>query len=147
MTSLDTWQTQVTEQIEAVIREQIAATTETWRTGRLSPRLDVLTDDFQATQYAPWYEGGAWSGDRQAWLDGTAEAAKNYAGQGIRWEVSDIVVLPRSPEEAAVMYQVWHIWPEADRPPARALFLETWVKRDGRWLLRRHTAEKAPGRG
>jgi hypothetical protein len=115
-----------------------------WASGSVaadSPLRDV-TEDFQGVQHAPWYENGRWSGDRAAWLAGT-EAAAAAAGPGHRWDALAPRVIPRSDDEAIASYVVRLSWPDPARPPAVACFLETWRRDGSRWLLARHTAEKA----
>jgi hypothetical protein len=140
------WVATVEAELTALVLMQADEVTEMWTTGEI-PRdnrtIERIAEGFSAVQYAPWYEGGAFhASGRDEWLSGTAEAAQRYKGQGFRWTIDNVTVLPRSPEEAAVSYRVNH-WSAPDKPPTRALFLETWVKIDGRWHLHRHTAEKA----
>ena len=130
--------------VRSAIRQQIEATNAAWESGNIladSPLRDVA-DSFHAVQYAPWYEGGWWSGDRAAWVAGT-EAAAAAAGPGHRWEALAVRVVPRSDDEAMASYVVRLSLPDPARPPASAFFLETWRHDGSRWLLVRHTAEKA----
>jgi hypothetical protein len=143
---MNSWAATVEAELTALVLKHADEVTEMWTTGEIPPgnrTIERIADGFAAVQYAPWFDGGAFhASGREAWLSGTAAAAQHYKGQGLRWTIDHITVMPRSPEEAAVTYRVNH-WPGADKPPSRALFLETWVKVDGQWHLRRHTSEKA----
>lgn len=134
----------VEQAVRSTIRRHIAALDDAWASGQLaadSPLRDV-SEAFRGVQYAPWYPGGSWSGDRASWIAGTAAGAAG-AGPGHRWEVGPISVVARSDDEAMASYSVRLHWPDAARPVATAFFLETWRRDGARWLLARHTAEKA----
>jgi hypothetical protein len=143
---MSNWVAIVEEELTALVLKQAEEVTEMWTTGEIpvgNSTIDRIADGFTGVQYAPWFEGGAFhASGKDEWLNGTAEAAQRYKGQELRWTIDHVTVLPRSQEEAAVTYRVNH-WPGSDKPPVRALFLETWIKIDGQWHLRRHTAEKA----
>jgi hypothetical protein len=143
---MSNWLTTVEEELTALVLQHANEVTETWATGEIpagNRTIERIADGFSAVQHAPWFGGGAYHANgRDEWLSGTAQAARHYKGQGVWWTIDNITVLPRSSEEAAVMYRVNH-WSASDKPPIRALFLETWVKIDGQWHLQRHTSEKA----
>jgi hypothetical protein len=138
------WYDEVVTEITALIERVATDTDEMWATGAIRPgtTVDAVADDLQAVQYAPYYTDGVWRADAETWRNGNAQAAARYKGKGIRWMIDQVTVLPRSVDEAAVMYRVSH-WEPGKEQPAQALFLETWVRQDSRWNLLRHTAEKA----
>ena len=106
-------------------------------------RIRDIHPDLKAAQYSPKFDGGVWRADSaKDWLEGTREAAGFLAKQGCRWELADLTILVRTADEAVASYRIIRHWGEADRPPAQAMFLDTWRRsEDGRWLLVRHTAE------
>lgn len=136
------------EQVEREITEMIAGSAveqnQLWETGeKAEGAIARVEEGFLGIQYAPHYPNGVWQGNRQEWLEGSLKAARSVAARGgAAWVIDQISVLPRSPEEAAVSYRVTHWNTGAESWSARALFLETWVKHEGHWYLRRHTAEK-----
>lgn len=137
------------EQVEQALRATIEAWVDEqnrlWR-GEALPGDAVsfaVTEDFRAQQFAPWYDGGVWHGDRAAWIDGTLDAARSVASGGPpwTWTVRDLQLLIRSTDEAVACYRV-DLW-RGDRDRGSSIFLETWRFVGGRWTLFRHTAEKA----
>lgn len=138
------WQNQVISEIEAVVRKVAEEHTAMWDQGYLMPDWHscCVAEGFEGVQHAEWYEEGRRSMGRGQWLREMAESAARDRGQGIRWTVDEMMVMPRSPQEAVVAYQVKN-YMEGNPQPAQALFLETWVKQQGKWHLRRHTAEFA----
>ncbi len=136
----------VTAEISDLLDRLVEDTNTMWATGEIGTGSTIRDVDpaLQATQWSPRFEGGVWRARSGAeWVEGTAEAGRQLAGQGCRWEIADLVVLPREAREAVASFRVVHHWGESGRPPAQALFLETWRRdEDGRWLLLRHTAEK-----
>jgi hypothetical protein len=129
----------------AAIRDVVEATNRMWRDGRIDEQSRVcdVEDDLTAVQYSPRFEDGVWRASSGAeWLEGTAQAAEALRGQGCRWALHDLRVLARSAHECIAAYRIVHTWAD-DRPPAQALFLETWRRgADSRWRLARHAAEK-----
>lgn len=133
---------EVTTAIEAVVRDH----NRMWADGVISDdsALRHVEEGLTAVQYAPHYENGVWrASSGSEWLDGSGQAAGASRGQGWSWTLHDLSVLPRGEHEAIASYRIVHTWGETDRPPAQAIFLETWRRgSDGRWRLARHTAEK-----
>jgi hypothetical protein len=103
-----------------------------------------VAGEFLGVQYARHYEGGRWEGGREDWIRGTEEAAAALSEVAARWEMRNLVVLARDEMEAVAQYVLVLHWRDEGRPPAAAMFLETYARRDGAWQLLRHTAEKAP---
>jgi hypothetical protein len=142
-----TWQEQVVQEMTEMVSRVVADTNAMWESGVVAADSSVawVAQEFSGVQYAPWYSGGAWHApDKAAWDAGNAQAAAYYKGKGVSWTVDQLTVLPRSPEEAAVMYRISH-WTPGQEQPVQALFLETWIKQEGQWNLLRHTAEKSRG--
>lgn len=138
------WHQQVRAELTALIQASAEEKTVLWEMGEPRPGVPIehVTDDFVGEQYAPWYEGEVWRGESASWLEGTLQAARDSKGQGYYWQVDHIHGLPRSPEEGAVMYEIM-LGKQETGPVAKALFLETWIKQEGIWHLKRHRAEKA----
>ncbi|NMP24798.1 hypothetical protein [Sulfobacillus harzensis] len=113
-----------------------------WDTGTSDPLLEPTTEDFIGIQYAPWYPDERIAEDAASWRKGNAHAAESGKGQGWHWTVRDIRFLPRSASEVIAVYTVIHQWADPTEPPGEAVFLETWVRHEDQWLLKRHTAEK-----
>lgn len=135
----------VEQEIRQLIDQVVRETNEMlWRTGQVEPDASFMrvTPSFRGAQFAPWYEDESWTADAQGWREGNVEAGRSASGKGFYWTVDHLLVLPRTPDEAAVSYRVNH-YAAPDRPPTQALFLETWVRIDGDWTLHRHHAEKA----
>lgn len=127
---------EVREAVERQAEEIRAA----WASGALTEALrESVGTELEALEFGA-VEDEAWRGGRDSWLHARAEAAEHFKGQGADWRVEDVVVLPRSPEEAAVSYRVLNL---VGGLVTQALFLETWARRDGRWVLLRHTGELA----
>ena len=137
----------VIAEVSAVLRRHVEDTNRMWATGEIASDSAIrdVEPGLSAVQWSPKYETGVWRVESGSeWIDDTADAGRQLAGQGCRWELTDLVVLPRGDHEAAASYRVVHHWGDPARPPAQALFLETWRRgEDGRWRLARHAAEKA----
>jgi hypothetical protein len=134
----------VTEEIAELLARLLHEHNVMWALGEIpaESRLRDVDPSLVAAQYSPRFEGGVWrAASGEEWMAGTAEAARLLGGQGCHWELTDLTVLERDPDEAVASYRIVHHWGD-DRPPALALFLETWRRTDGRWLLLRHHAEK-----
>ena len=135
----------VTTELTAVLTTLMDEHNVMWDLGDIpaDSRIRDIHPDLRAAQYSPKFDGGVWRADSAVeWLEGTCEAAGFLGKLGCRWEMADLTILVRSADEAVASYRIIHYWGEADRPPARAMFLETWRRsEDGRWLLVRHTAE------
>jgi hypothetical protein len=136
----------VTTELTAVLTTLVDEHNTMWDLGEIpvDSRIRDVDPGLVAAQYSPKFDGGVWrAGSGEEWLDGTGEAAAFLGGQGVRWELADLTILERSADEAVASYRVVHHWGDPGRPPAQAMFLETWRRsEDGRWLLVRHHAEK-----
>ena len=145
MTRLDAGM-DVIDELTAVLRRHVQDTNQMWATGEIAPDSAIrdVEPALAAVQWSPKFDAGVWRAESGAeWVEGTAEAGRQLAGQGCRWEMADLVVLPRGEGEAAASYRIVHHWGDPTRPPAQALFLETWRRGDdSRWRLARHAAEK-----
>lgn len=132
-------------EVRTVIEELVRETAEHWRTGIVPPGAHALrvTDDLTATQYAPWYPGGRWVGDRASWIEGTVRAAEAPEARRYVWTLGWVEILRRSADEVVAVYQLCARFADAPERGADAVFMETWIRRDGAWRLMRHTAEKA----
>lgn len=133
-------------ELTTVLRRLIVDTNVMWRDGEIAEDSTVrdVCEDLQAIQHAPHRDPEPWrASSGTEWLEGTAEAARAMHGRGCRWSLHDLVVLPREDGECVTSYRIMHEWGDEERPPAQALFLETWRRgEDGRWRLARHAAEK-----
>jgi hypothetical protein len=136
----------VGDELTAALHRLVEDTNAMWRDGTIAADSSVrdVCDDLDAVQHAPHRDPAPWRATSgAAWVEGTEQAAKALHGQGCRWSLRDLVVLPRHEAECVASYRVVHEWGDERRPPAQALFLETWRRSpDGRWRLARHTAEK-----
>jgi hypothetical protein len=132
----------IAEEIDRVVAQVAQEQNRIWEAGATDAAFrERIEEGFIGTQHAPWWDAPAVM-DRDGWIASIDDAARQYREKGVRWQTRTLAILPRSETEAAVAYMVDHIW--SDGSPAQgALFLETWVKRDGAWRLLRHTAEKA----
>lgn len=128
------------DELSQALDERIRQANNQWATGELD--FEPTTDDFVGIQYAPWYDNEKYVADARGWQQGNQQAAEAGRGQGWYWTVRDIHFLPRSETETIALFTVVHHWANPTDPPAEAVFLETWVKDQGRWRLKRHTAEK-----
>jgi hypothetical protein len=144
MTAMDN--ASVVQEVTRVIAGVVRDHNRMWADGFISEDSALLyvEEGLTAVQYAPHFENGVWrAGSADDWLHGTTQAAEASRGQGWAWSMHDLQVLPRSDQEAVASYRIVHIWGDTDRPPAQAMFLETWRRGgDGCWRLARHTAEK-----
>lgn len=136
----------VTTELTTVLETLIDEHNVMWGLGEIPPdsRIRDVHPELVAAQYSPKFDGGVWRADSGAeWLAGTQEAAALLGKQGCRWELADLTIIQRTPDEAVASYRVLHHWGDSNRLPAQAMFLETWGRaEDGRWLLVRHYAEK-----
>ena len=139
-------QSDVVEDLKAVLLRLVEDTNRMWRDGGIAEDSVVraVCPDLQAIQYLPHRDPEPWRATSGAeWLADTEEAARALRGRGCRWSLHDLVVLPRHDSECVTSYRIVHEWGDSERPPAQALFLETWRRgEDGQWRLARHAAEK-----
>lgn len=132
----------VIAELEQELAARIQSANRQWDSGTIDPQAEPVTDDFIGIQYAPWYPEERFTVDAEGWREGNQHAAQEGLGKGWHWTVRDAHFLPRSEDEAIVVYTVVHHWADPAEPPGEAAFLETWVRQGGRWALKRHTAEK-----
>lgn len=130
------------EELHQVLVERIDQVNQQWDTGKCDDSAEVPTADFVGIQYAPWYPDERYTADAAGWRAGSQQAAEAGLGQGWHWTIRDVQFLPRSTSETIAVYTVVHHWKDSSAPPGEAVFLETWVRQDRAWVLKRHTAEK-----
>ena len=138
----DDSKSRIVAEVTAAIERLVEATNVAWQTGSIDATSAIrdVANDLLAVQHSPRF--GTWrAGSGAEWVESTAEAAVALRGQNCCWTLHDAVVLARTADEAIASYRIVHHWADA-RQPAQALFLETWRRVGGRWLLVRHAAEK-----
>ena len=135
----------LTTELTAVLSRLMDEHNVMWDLGDIpaGSRIRDIHPDLVAVQYSPKFDGGVSRADSgEESLTGIHEAAGILGKQGCRWELADPTIIERSADEAVASYRIIHHWGDADRPPAQAMFLETWRRsEDGRRLLVRHHEE------
>jgi hypothetical protein len=131
-------------ELTELVAELGRQTTQAFTTGRLPEGFvhDRVTDDFEARMYADFFDDGVWTADGAGWVEGNAQAAAYYAGNGgATWEPQVLSVLVRDPVTTVVTYVV-RFTGARDGRTAQAVFVETWQRAPDGWRLRRHLSEK-----
>jgi hypothetical protein len=104
--------------------------------------LRRVTNGFKAVQYAAYFEEGSWQADAASWIAGTEAAYGTLSPVASHWSISDVTVLVRDEREAVASYRITLHYRDEKKPERHALFLETYVRDEEGWALKRHTAEK-----
>ena len=123
-----TWQAEQYAVLEALVHERVARHNDAVARG-LPDTAMPLAEGFIGTEHAPWLPPGTFRG-----LGG---------GVPVPWQVEGLLIVPRRPDEGVVAARVRLEATGPGVPATGALFLGTWVRRDGLWRLLRHRAELA----